>query len=492
MSVSIREKIEKGMIHRSPTVVEWSIYGLCCLIVMVTMYYTDNYVIFVDAIHHIDALVNGVSLDLLGINSLPYGVIHQWIVEIWSLPVCICHYALGLEYSSAVAIIWYKLCIVFFGALCIIEFKKLCHSFGMDEGQIRWMVFLLCSNILVFLPVFHIAQTDVLYLFLILKGYTAYINHDKKKFVICFMLANSFKFISIFIFIPLVLLSEKKVYKILCSLIVGGLIIPIQQIWYRIVNVLGKIVFPPINDLPTNNIVENAVASSGERVGAMNNFYSRVFDNMLYIEFPGVRKEFSASFMIFIFALICLWCYIKSSNDDIKNEESIFVINAVLLLFFLSTSPNPYWIILLYPFLYLAIFMCTNAIKVQLMLEKIFTCSLFLSYVMSTYWVFGGAQTFDGLVLNKLGICKYTHYLQGEPNIAGYLNKININLFMPIVTAVCLAAAIGMLYVFYSKETINERLTNKENVYICRASIWTNLLLIVFWFASNVVLLRKY
>lgn len=491
MATNVKEKVEKYIIHCSPTVLEWMNYGLCCLIVLVTMYYKDNCEIFVDAVHHIDALVYGESLEVLGINSLPYGVFHQWIIELWSIPVCIFHYLCGLDYLSIPAIIWYKLCVVFFAALCIMEFKKLCILFEMNKDQISWMVLLLCSNILVFLSVFHVAQTDVLYLLLIIKGYIAFLNHDKRKFVICFMIANSFKFISIFVFIPLLLLSEKKIYKILSSFVMGVLVIPLQQIWYRIVNFVGKIVFPSISVLESDSIVQNAVASSGEHAGAMNHFYSKVFDNMLYIVFPGVRKEYNASFLIFIFVLICLWCYIKPSNEAIK-RDSILAINTVFLLFFLSTSPNPYWVVLLYPFLFIAIFMCTNAIKIQLLLEKVFTWSLFLTYVMSTYWVYGGAQTFDNLILNKIGICKYTHYLQGEPNIAGYLNKINIGVFMPIVTAVCIAAAVGMLYVFYKKDTVDEVLSDRERICTMRSMLWGNQLLIVGWFVINVVLLRKY
>ena len=92
------------------------------------------------------------------------------------------------------------------------------------------------SNILVVLPVFHIAQTDVIYLYFMLKGTEAYIKDDTKGLVLWYVIANSIKFIPIFIFIPLVLLKEKRILVCVRNIVLGCILIPVQQLWYRIID----------------------------------------------------------------------------------------------------------------------------------------------------------------------------------------------------------------------------------------------------------------
>ena len=82
-----------------------------------------------------------------------------------------------------------------------------------------------------------------------------------------------------------------------------------------------------------------------------------------------------------------------------------------------------------------------------MILDKVFSWSLMVVYVMSTYWVNGGSQTFCGTVLEKIGIIPMGHVLQGQPNIAGYLNKLGINELMSIIVAICLASAVGYIVI---------------------------------------------
>lgn len=147
-------------------------------------------------------------------------------------------------------------------------------------------ILLFVSNILVVLPVFHIAQTDVIYLFFMLKGTKAYIKDDTKGFVLWYAIANSIKFIPLFVFIPLVLFKEKRILECVRSIVLGCILIPIQQIWYRIIGLINGLLFSL-----GNKGVTDLVDSANEQAHASDSFYSKISSYVLFFEFPAVRKK---------------------------------------------------------------------------------------------------------------------------------------------------------------------------------------------------------
>lgn len=452
-----------------------------------TTYYKDNYEIFYTAYVNLDNLFRGNSIEAFGNKSLPYGVIHQWITEIWTLPSYILCRLAGIEFSAIIITIWNKLCIVLFYFLCICEMNKLADSLGIKSENKQWAVLLFTSNILVALPVFHIAQTDVIYLYLMLKGTEAYIKDDTKGFVLWYAIANSIKFIPIFVFIPLVLLKEKRILACARNIVLGCILIPIQQIWYRIVDIINGMIFS------TSNIgVASLIESANEQAHASDSFYSKISSYVLFFEFPAVRKEYTASVLILGFGILCIYCY---SKTKITHKGILWVIEASLLLFFLNVSPAPYWIVIMFPFVYLQMFLHesdNSTRRLNMILDKVFSWSLMVVYVMSTYWVYGGSQTFCGTVLEKIGIIPMGHVLQGQPNIAGYLNKLGINELMPIIVAICLASAVGYIAINCVDTNDDDVLPEKYACILRHGMLIVNIAVLYIWYIMNVILLGRY
>jgi len=92
---------------------------------------------------------------------------------------------------------------------------------------------------LVALPVFHIAQSDMLYTYLTVLGIHAFLKNDKKKFILFFAMAVSCKVIAVFVFIPLLLMMEKRILHIARDGILGVIILPLERIWYKLVDLLN-------------------------------------------------------------------------------------------------------------------------------------------------------------------------------------------------------------------------------------------------------------
>lgn len=484
----------KKFYTEKPNKIEWMLLGVVYFLFFTTTYYDDNLSIFRNHFDTCERFLTGQSLDILGRISLPYGVLHQWVCSLWVMPINILHHLIGVSSEGIFAVLWYKTIILIFLVLCIKEMCCVAETLGIKMESVRWMVILFASSILVVLPVAHVAQTDALYLFFMLKGFHALIKEDTGKFLLWFGASISFKMISVFAFIPLVLLEEKRILYVFRNVILGCCIIPGQQLWYRVVGVLNGLVFGR-NEGATKNVsdsVVTAIESVGVQEEVLGNFYTKIAKYTLHFEFPILVKGYSASLFIFLFALVCIWCYIqKKDNIEKWKDKCLYAVVISLGVFFITASPGPYWIVIWYPFLFLLIYTRTEILRMNLLFEKTYTLFLFVTNVITTYWVYGGASTFDHLFLEKWGIVP-NHQGVDLPNIAGYMHKLGVMSFMPIIIAICLAGFIGIVWVNYPKVKYNEDLTDEYVLKLQHGFTITNIAVLIMWYLMNVILLSRY
>ena len=224
----------------SPSRIEWGFAVLMSVLFFLTMFYVDNFGMFLTYFWTNEGLIDGRTFNALGYQGLPYGILHQWLCEIWVIPVNIIYHITGTGFDGTAALLWYKFFVTFFFILCMAETGKIAKTLEIDDEQIKWMQFFILTSLLVVLPAFHIAQTDVTYLLPMLMGFHAYLKDDYKKFIIYFALAIPLKIIAIFAFIPLILLKEKRIFYVIRDLILGCIIIPAEQILYRFVDFLNR------------------------------------------------------------------------------------------------------------------------------------------------------------------------------------------------------------------------------------------------------------
>ena len=478
-----------------PNRIEIGLAAVAIFLIFTTMFYGDNFGMMLTYFWMNDGLFSGRGLDMLGSIQLPYGLVHQWICEIWVLPVNLLYGIFGFDINSPLVILWYKLIIPVFIVLSMREMSKIATVLEIETKRIKWMQFLFLTSVLVALPVFHIAQTDALYLFFMLKGFRALLKGDTKKFVLWFAVSLSFKVISLFIFIPLILLEEKRIWYVLRNMILACAIIPLQNIWYKIIQILNRLLFPVVKKVEQTvadtAVTDTAVTQTQEEV--LEGFYSHFYHKTLYFEFPAVRKGYVASVLVFLFVLVCIWCYMQKNKKDREwQQKCLYAAVISLALFFVTASPSPYWIVILYPFLFLLVYANHTKLRANLILEKVFTMTMFLVYVMNTFWVYGGARSFDWLFLSKWGIVPTGHEAQGGPNIAGYLEKLYVDKFMPVITAACLAGIIAIAVINYPKIKCDEELTEEYKIELQHGFAVFNVLFLLVWYVVNVILISRY
>lgn len=326
--------------------------------VFLTMYYYDNQLTFVYIIENMDRIASGKWYYLFnGWSSIPYGLILQGICAVWALPVFILSRTGLISIVSIGARLWYKLFVMIFLILDAKQIGDIARQLGVkDERKIRWLRLFFLSSLSVVLPSVHIAQMDAVYLFPMLLGISYYLRNEHYKFLICFAIAIPIKFLPIFIFVPLVLLHEKRYLYIVRDLGIGviGILIDrvLKSIGYRIEMHMG--IDPSLEVWDVNETV-------------MQSSLGDLFES-------GI-SAFSANFSIAIclFICLCIWCYMK--KKQLQNKLAIFVSLLGILCLFVFGTITPYWIILSVPFVLLLIFNNEKFYRVLLPLELIFSVS---------------------------------------------------------------------------------------------------------------------
>ena len=96
------------------------------------------------------------------------------------------------------------------------------------------------------------------------------------------------------------------------------------------------------------------------------------------------------------------------------------------------------------------------------------------------------------MFLSKWGIVPFGHETQGQPHIAGYLEKIYVDKLMPVITAACLASIIAIAVINYPKIKCDEELTEEYKIELQHGFAVFNVVFLLVWYVVNVILISRY
>ena len=98
------ESFRKKFFVSDPNKIEWGLAILALFLIFTTMFYVDNFGLFLTYFWTNEELFRGMSLDLFGSNQLPYGLMHQWICEIWVLPINLLYHLFEFDINCPVEV----------------------------------------------------------------------------------------------------------------------------------------------------------------------------------------------------------------------------------------------------------------------------------------------------------------------------------------------------------------------------------------------------
>jgi hypothetical protein len=410
-----------------PGLADWLLFGIVALFAFASFMYGDILAVNRRWVELIDALLQGRFFDFYqysiekSTSGVPpaYDLLIYMIFAVWNIPLYIIKNAFNVDiFSSYPCLLYFKSMLAVFSAGCGVVLYKICLAMNIKKDTAKWAVFLFFTSAYSLVPVLVIVQYDIICLFFTLAGFYFYLKNNTKLFLIFFAIATPLKFFPIFIFIPLVLLKEKKILRIVINC---GLV-------FSLLAVL-RLLFPG----HSTAVVEDDI-------------FGRITTSALKI------ASWAPSLPIFlvIYALVCAYCYFKNMDNidhEDKNKISSYACLFVYLTLSMSFDFHPYWIVFVSPFAVLAIAQNLDKLKLNLLLDTGGMLGLSIWQTQRWHWVYS-----TDINLYRLGtkLWPISDYKYG--NINDLFNKNGLGKYIPIFYALYIGCGVAFLILNFPRK----------------------------------------
>lgn len=254
-----------------------------------------------------------------------------WIFALWNIPLKLMGFAPEITIhtwmlSTKIQTIWSKLLLAIFFLGSIRTIGKISEqiitystSNNLDKGAISVKYLFATSPIAIF-AVFIFSGYDIFGVYFTLLGLKAYLSKDFKKFTFWFSIAISFKYFAALIYLPLVLMIEKRLIHLLIYGFCGIAFSAIQFLMYWHSEAFHEGIFGMI----------------GNKLGSEKLNTRFVFANLAY-------------------GIMCIYLYFSNfkTTDYEYNwcKRVVFVCIVSYALLFSWTLWHPQWLIIITPFI---------------------------------------------------------------------------------------------------------------------------------------------
>lgn len=288
-------------------------------------------------------------------STAVYSIILYLVFAIWSIPVCVVYKLFGLtlwgilDYNGIPypVLMWYKLLPTLFYIGIAYLLYKIVLELKLDEKIAKWAFFLFISSPIAMFSQFVFGQYDAIGLFFTVLALYMFIKKKYIYFSVFMSFAITFKMFALFVFIPLVLLFEKRVLHIIKHFVIGISLYFLTGLMF--INSKGY---------------KDALSFSGD-------IKDRLFMN-------GISTQMGTiSFFTCVMILLCVFAYVKKCDDDTEfNTYALYISFASFAALFAFILWHPQWVIWVVPFMTLAILLYSNT-NISLILQ----ISMFVGYI---------------------------------------------------------------------------------------------------------------
>lgn len=298
------------------------------------------------------------------------------VFAIWNFPLWIAENFFDVDvFRSPLCLMWGKTLLLLASVLIVGALYRLCRTLEVSEKNSLFAVILFLTSNFFMSSIIMMSAYDIVVLYFAILGIDYYFRGDMKKFTLCFMCAIPLKFFALLIFVPLVLLREKRIWKIVV---------------YMVVSVLPILVFRFF--IPCRAVFEDP---SSAALSLKNIFESTELSNLAFLY--TVTYEWTTSLSriylsLAFWGILYLICYFyKPESEEKIKKWGIYICFLTFANLFITCMTHPYWIMLLVPFTVIIMAMNSQYSYVNLVLETIMTWGMLLAQMFKFSWCFGSA-----------------------------------------------------------------------------------------------------
>lgn len=340
-----------------PAPADWAIAALIGLAALVCFQHPDIWETSNHSWVFLESVFSGRFLDfyrvveahetpLYYMNGANYNIVIYLLFGLWQLPVfAVCKLG-GLAVPEFFLIFWSKVLCAGGLVLCSWLLGRLARGLGLSQAECRWAVLLLPLWPAAFFSTMIMGQYDVFCLAATLIALLHYQKGRLRQFTAWMGAAALFKFFPLLVFLPLLLLAEKRPGKlVLHSLGSLWLLAPTTLLFW------GR---------------------TGEAMGFTMEMARRLFDQTL----PGGARDYPVFVILYGLALVLCWFW-RPDPARLRGPLAVYVCLAVYSALLLGIKWHPQWVALLAPFWLLTVLMQRERL-VFLALDAAFSLGYFL------------------------------------------------------------------------------------------------------------------
>jgi len=410
--------------------IEWILFGIIFSFLFLNFLYSDILITTNASITFDDLFFRG---DLYQLYSATYqsydGLFASAFITydfpiyiffgLWNLPLWIYTSLTGAHWElSYFAILYAKLFLVVLTILAFIVMNQILKYFGFLKEDQKMYQFLFLSSSLTLMVLAMFGGYDILSIIFVLLGIYFYLKDDLLKFIFFFAIAISLKLFALFIFIPLLLLKEKNIWKIL-----GYGLLSLSIL------VLSKFIY------------WNAPMYYESMHAFEDNMFGKL--SLSYIPTPFGN----VSIFMTIYILICCWCYGKKFQDKKIGDLYTMYLPLVIYGFFcIFCQSHPQWIILLIPYMIFFLVYNKQNKTFNLILESVFSVSMLGIFYQVYTWVFNPS------LMNHMLLSRLVPQVNGIVEIS----RFHIDQFSPLLNAVALGTFIYFLWLNRPEKIVHQ------------------------------------
>lgn len=264
-------------------------------------------------------------------HNANYDMLFNFFIGIWQLPLYImekilkCDNILDFFLARVYSKTYYLILLYFSGHIM----KKIGEEMNITKTEQESLFFMYCSNPIIILSICNVAQADIIAIIFSLLAILSLFKEDK-KWLIFFLLACQCKNFTFFLFIPIILLKEKRILRILFYAVLPWITQFLLNLPFRLCDPIGT------------------ELKDGRMLGVLGDMTKHKIE-VFGIEVPIV---------FIVYSLICILAYVKEEENKYEKKKLYLYFGALAISsFFICFGIFfCYWAIYMVPFIILLFF----------------------------------------------------------------------------------------------------------------------------------------
>lgn len=353
-----------------------------------------------------------------GYHVATYDFLVYIVMGLWGVPLYLLEQITGWNSMQETILLIYgkSILLVALAISSLYIYRIVFFITGNMKNSIR-SIYIFVTSILVFEAIGYMGQSDILGISLILIGLEAYLKKENIRFLISFAIAVTFKQYALFVFIPLLVLINKNILKI---------------ILYTLVVLAPTIL--------TNTFFDQTTQSMKEKEGFAYKMFGKLVEQKISLGFSEI------SILILLLGVFYVLIFLKKVDS---NEEfikyAVFIPLTSMLLLFISFQGSPYWYLYISPFFAIVSMVNIERIRENLLFETVAMAALFGHHLVRFTWCFDIDNT-KNMILGMIYANNRTITIARGVEKATDIAPLLMNEIEMILQSIFVVLVIGIIY----------------------------------------------